>query len=283
MRVEFYTPEYQSNDARFAAATFGFVGHEDENDSACIVFPKEINGIMIQGTYEECLRQIPNGEWKAGIVLLGNAGNENAFVKALSKKVRAPLVGGGAAIHPKTGEKGLITGKGQAAVFLIDDTRYQFEVSCENIHHDILSEHEITFRDARVIEAIDGQEPKEWLKNQKEKLGLAEDDFEHLTLADSSGINAHLSECDGKICSGRDLTSRMQLRYVSEDKVWERMQAFYNDKDAIVFGCAGLKGILPAKLKTEGVGLFLFGEVCTKDNKSEFGNLMLSKIKVCER
>ena len=56
------------------------------------------------------------------------------------------------------------------------------------------------------------------------------------------------------------------------------MHAFYDDPDAIVFGCAGLSGLLDKPLDTDSLGLFLFGEVCTVDGVAEFGNLMLSKL-----
>lgn len=40
----------------------------------------------------------------------------------------------------------------------------------------------------------------------------------------------------------------MTLRLAKPDTVLPRMQAFYDDPDALIFGCAGLKGILPAEL-----------------------------------
>ena len=284
MKMMFYTPEYGVVENVFGAATFGFVGAEDETCGKAMAFPEDVQGMLIHGSYEECLQQIPEGRsWQAGIVLLGNAGGENEFIRGLAKKVQAPLTGGGAAIHPGSGESGLITGHNQAAVLLLSDERYEIEVCCENIHSDILGEHEITFTDPRVIEKIDGQEPIGWLLARKKELGLAPEDFEHLTFADAYGVNAHLSEKNGQICSGRDLQKHMYLRYVPAEKVLARMQAFYDDKDAIVFGCAGLKGILPEHLKAQGLGLFLFGEVCTIDGYSEFGNLMLSKIRICRK
>lgn len=282
MKIEFYTPSYGVT-KNFGAATFGFVGAEDETKKAIISHSADVNGVMICGTYEECLEKIPEGTWDVGIVFLGNSGNENWFVHALSKKINAPLVGGGAAINPTTGESGLITASSQAAVLLIADDNYNFEVCYKNIHEDILGEHEITFSNPRVIDKIDGVEAGAWLKEKKAALGLSENDFEHLTFSDMNGINAHLSCVDGKICSGRDVAPKMQLRYVAEKDVWDRMHAFYNDKDAIVFGCAGLKGILPEKLGTEGIGLFMFGEVCTTDSVSEFGNLMLSKLRITKK
>ncbi len=84
----------------------------------------------------------------------------------------------------------------------MEDDRYEFEVCCENIHYDILSEHDITYTDPRVMDLIDGQDAGEWLRAKKEAMGIA---------------------------------------------------------------------------------LFLFGEVCTKGEVSEFGNLMLSKICIRKR
>ena len=72
----------------------------------------------------------------------------------------------------------------------------------------------------------------------------------------------------------------MKLRYVKQETVYETMRAFYDDEDAIVFGCAGLSGLLEKPLDTKSLGLFLFGEVCTVNGKPEFGNLMLSKLKI---
>ena len=280
MKMIFYTPVYGGSDG-FGAASFGFAGAEDENALNKVICPIEIEGVILSGTYEECLKNVPYEKWQAGIVLLGNAGNENNFIKALSEKTGVPLVGGSAAINALTGEKGLIAGRGEAAVFLINDSRYDFEVISENIH-DVLSEHKISFS-GRWINEIDDCDAKEWILKQKEKYGIKKDDFEHLTLSDAYGINAHLSEVDGRIFSGRDLSETMYLRYIAHDKVQGKIQRFYDDKDAIIFGCAGLKGILDSGLECPGMGLFMFGEVCTISGHSDFGNLMLSKLRIRHR
>lgn len=102
-------------------------------------------------------------------------------------------------------------------------------------------------------------------------------------MSDTYGINAHLSEVDGKIFSGRDLSEKMYLRYIDHDEVQGKIQKFYDDKDAVIFGCAGLKGILDSGLNCSGTGLFMFGEVCTIAGHSDFGNLMLSKLRVIKK
>ena len=280
MKMVFYTPAHGCAGG-FGAASFGFAGAEDETVANKMVCPFEIDGVMLSGTYRACLENIPEGEWQAGVVLLGNAGDENNFIRALSEKTGTAFVGGAAAIHPLTGEKGLITGRGEAAVFLIRDSRYDFEVVSENIHT-AMSEHKVSYS-GRWIDEIDGCDAKAWLCAQKEKYGIEKDDFEHLTLSDEHGINVHLSEVDGRIFSGCDLADNMFLRYVAPGEVQEKIQKFYDDKDAVVFGCAGLKGILDSGLSCPGTGLFMFGEVCTVSGYSDFGNLMLSKLRVLKR
>jgi hypothetical protein len=60
----------------------------------------------------------------------------------------------------------------------------------------------------------------------------------------------------------------MYLRYISQNEVQGEIQEFYDDKDAVIFGCAGL---------------FMFGEVCTVNGYSDFGNLMLSKLRIINK
>lgn len=276
MKLTFYTPSYKTAEG-FGGATFGFAGAEDENLTLAKTFAEDINGTVLSGSYSEILENIPDGTWQAGIVLLGNAGNENEFVRTLSEKIKAPLVGGSGAICPKTGESALITAHGEAAVFLISDDKFDVTVIGENVHYDILSEHNLTFT-GRFIDTIDSYDALAWYNEKRTNLGIAESDFEHLTLTDSHGINAHLSIRDGKLFSGRDLDETMSLRYLPKDKAQERIQAFYDEDNAIIFGCAGLKQTLSGGIPTNGLGLFMFGEVCTLNGHSDFGNLMLSKI-----
>lgn len=281
MKLNFYTPSFEDADG-FGGATFGFAGAEDERVARSECFPEDIKGTAICGTYQEVLENIPEGNVQAAIVLLGNGGDENTFIRALRKKIQAPLVGGSGAICPETGKSALIYGGNQVAVFLINDDRFDVVVSCENVHHDVVSKHTITF-DGRYITAIDGEDAVNWYNAKRKSYGLSEDDFEHLTLSDTENINAHLSIRDGRLFSGRDLSDEMLLRYLPKDLAQRRIQEFYDDKNTIIFGCAGLKQTLSARLHTDGLGLFMFGEVCSTENHSDFGNLMLSKIKFIKK
>ena len=193
------------------------------------------------------------------------------------------MAGGAAAIDPVTGRSHLIPGGGEAAVLLLEDERYQFEAVTENLHTTLLERCTLTFSDPRVIDTINGCDALAWYREQRAALGFGETDFEHVTLTDPLGVNAHLSCEGGKLVSGRDLCPQMTLRLAKPDTVLPRMQAFYDDPDALIFGCAGLKGILPAELHSPGLGLFLFGEVCTVNDQAEFGNLMLSKLRITKQ
>lgn len=286
-KIVFFTPDNKVTGEFFGAATFGIAGDEfgdiyaDDN----ISLPYELEGIKSTGDYEFVLDQAESikekYKIKIAIVLTGNAGGENGFLKNLSSVINCPIVGGGAAINLETGQAGLLNQSGAevSAIFITDDG-YEFKTTYMNIHSNIVREHTLGFSDKRVLDTVDGEPTQSWLKAKKHELGFDSADFEHITFATTSGINAHLSMNDGKVFSGRDLEERMVLRYIDKNDVDSQMQSFYQDDDAIIFGCAGLRGILTAPLTTRSIGLFMFGEICDVDGKVEFGNLMLSKIKI---
>lgn len=264
----------------FGCASLGLPGVCSNDENIVVTFEKDLRGITLTGSYEKMLQKAKTVTEPvlAAIVVFGNAGGENAFLAQLQRIFSCPMVGGGAAIDGKTGKAGLIPGGGKGAVFLITDARYTYEAVTENIHGEILEECTLTFSDPRTLLTINGQDADSFLAGYRQKLGLGENDFEHLTLSDTRNVNAHLSRAEGVIKSGRDLREQMILRYVPQQTVYEKMAAFYDDPNAIVFGCAGLSGLLEKPLSPPSLGLFLFGEVCTVDGIAEFGNLMLSKL-----
>ena len=264
----------------FGCASLGLPG-VCSNDEKCVVTdPRKLEAVELTGTYAEVLAAVQTVEKpvQAAIVLFGNVGGENAFLAELQKKIRCPMVGGGAAIDFATNTAGLITGRGEVALLLITDDRYTYETETLCIHDEILATCQLTLEDPRTVLTIDGVDAVKFYNAKRQELGLAETDFEHLTLSDMRGVNAHLSIPGDKLKSGRDLQQTMLLRYVDHDKVYDTMRNFYDDPEAIVFGCAGLSGLLDKPLDTASLGLFLFGEVCMADGYAEFGNLMLSKL-----
>ena len=283
-KIVFYMPKHVPSDDIFGSATLGFAGNPGCACDFAVEYCKAPKGIVLNGDYETILSDIPNQNYIAAIVLFGNAGGENAFVQKLFEKVKCPVVGGGAAMDGERG--GLIAGGGKASVFLITDERFEARVATKNIHGYVLGPCKVDFFETnpRVVTAIDGIEPREWLTKQKSALGICENDFEHFTLSDINGVNAHLS-WDGKnIVSGRDLEHDMIARYVKPEEVYQSVLDFYNDdENTIVFGCAGIKGITGEIPKISSLGLYMYGEVSTTEHGAEFGNLMLSKLTLIEK
>ena len=278
-KIVFYEPNYAPGEDMFGAATLGFAGKSTDKEDEAYEFPISLQGIQLNGSYQEILSRIPGKEYKLAIVLFGNAGGENLFLQELSRKLNCPIIGGGAAMDGERG--GLIAGAGQASVLLIDDENYDVQIEMKNIHTHVLGTCKVEFDDPRVIKTIDGMEPALWLKNQKNILGIEETDFEHFTLSDKNGVNAHLSKNGDFIVSGRDLESEMLVRYVKPEEVYESVYSFYNDEeDTIIFGCAGLKAITGEITPIKSLGLYLFGEICMAEDRAVFGNLMLSKLRL---
>lgn len=166
---------------------------------------------------------------------------------------------------------------------LITDDRYTYEAVTKCIYTDILEECTVTTADPRTILTINGVDAAVFLAEKRQQLGLVDTDFEHLTLSDMNGVNAHLSSDNGIIKSGRDVCEKMLLRYITHEQVYNAIEEFNDDENAIVFGCAGLSGLLDTPLETNSLGLFLFGEVCTVNGKAGFGNLMLSKLGIAKK
>lgn len=280
MKLTFATP--CAFDSTVLSASFGLSGAPAPDAPAACSYPLELQGDLFTGSYEEILNAVHDG-YQAGIVVLGNAGGEDDFIRALQAKAGCPLTGGAAAIDPVTGKAGLIMGGGQAAVYLIRDDRYHISVVSQNIHETILGTHHIETDGPRVFKTIDGEDALTWYNAQRAKYGIGENDFEHLTFSDTLGVNAHMSLLGGRLVAGRNLEQTMVLRLVEKEHVFPRMDSFYNEENALVFGCAGLKGILPQPILQPVTGMFMFGEVCTLDGISKFGNLMLSKLLVKPR
>lgn len=273
------TPAWDIADG-FGCASLGLAGTCDNTESRVLVYGKELEGTVLTGNYDAVLEQVKMVQKPvfAAIILFGNAGGENRFMGELQQFIKCPVVGGGAAIDSTTGRAALLTGNGQVAAFLITDARYTYRAVTQCVHDHVLGEVKLTLADPRTILAINGKNAADFLMEKRKALGLKETDFEHLTISDLRNVNAHLSYVDGVIKSGRDVQDTMLLRCVDHEKVYDRMRAFYDDENAIVFGCAGLSGLLDRPLDTASLGLFLFGEVCTVDGVAEFGNLMLSKL-----
>ena len=268
----------------FGCASLGLAGVCGNDEARVVTDARELEALELTGTYGQILQAVQALEdkaaVKAAVIVFGNVGGENAFLAKLQEYITCLIVGGGAAIDFATNTAGLVTGGGEAALLLITDDRYTYTTEMKCIHDQILGTVELTLADPRTILTINGEDAVTFYNRKRAEFNLAETDFEHLTLSDLNHVNAHLSKPGEQIKSGRDLQEKMILRYVEHAGVYESIRSFYDDPDAVVFGCAGLSGILNKPLDTKSLGLFLFGEVCVAAGRAEFGNLMLSKLRI---
>ena len=107
-------------------------------------------------------------------------------------------------------------------------------------------------------------------------------DCESITLSDLRGRNIHASFAGERLHTGADLPEGgwLELRTVSRTDAAKRLAAFCAVPDALVFGCAGLRGLLHAPLPVAPGTLvgFMFGELVTLAGRPQFGNLMAVKL-----
>ena len=282
MKISYYGPHCVQTEGRsFGSMTYGFPDTEVFTDE--IRFSQELDGECLYGSYAGCLglARRMGSRAKAAIVFTNNKGGENAFLQVLSEILSCPVAGGGAAVGDDPTVTGLPVSDAQAGIFLITEPDLSIKAEFENIHSHIIGECDLGFTDPRILETVNGENAAEFLRSVKARYGFAETDYEHITFSTLEGVNAHLNRSDGvNIRSGRDLQQRMLLRYVEPDEVQKKIESFYSDKDTIIFGCAGLRGIMDSTFRTESFGGFFFGEICTVNGHADFGNLMLSRLRI---
>ena len=282
MRIAFYGPHCRKiNGDVFGSMTYGFTDTDVFSEE--VRHYTDLEGDSVYGSYEECLSLArSSGEkTKAAVIFTNNMGGENAFVEALSGVLACPVAGGGAAIGDDPTVGSLPLQDARAGLFCITDPRVSIKAEYENIHSHIIGEYELGFTDPRVLDTVNGENAADFLRTIKTRYGFAENDFEHITFSTMEGINAHLNRNDGiNIRSGRDLQQRMLLRYVDANEVQDRIERFYSERNTVVFGCAGLRGIMDHSFRAESFGGFFFGEICFVNNHADFGNLMLSRLHI---
>ena len=276
MKIGFYTKPEMAGEVDFGCLTQGF----SDAAEGIRALPLDLQGDTYFGSYDGALefaKAHADGA-KAAVVFTDGAGGENRFVRELSSLLRCPVAGGGAARTFGSTGQGFCAGHGDIAVCVINADNVSCRAQMQNLHTNILGECVLELDGLRTVTKINGVDAARFLREQKEKQGFAPNDFERLTLSTPEHVNAHLSEVDGVIRSGRDLQENMLLRCVVPGAYQETFEQFYRQDNSLVFGCAGLKAILDRPFASTCAGAFLFGEICALQDGSDFGNLMLSRL-----
>ncbi len=297
-KITFYTPAFdeKSLTSAFGCATLGFNDAGQwvlPDQAASIDFPLELDGTVFTGSYEEVKARIAAFEnpssVKAGMVLFGNCGGEEAFLAALIERFPGtPFAGGSPAIGGDGQIGRMIGGPAQVSVFLITDQDYEITVTAGVPHYDLVEKLTVLGDDPRLVEKVrraDGSEAEfvTVLDDHAAEYGVTANKTELLAINDGRGRNMHLVDQGGCYAVGANLPAdrKVEMRHVTYELAYDRMKAFYQSPASIIFGCAGLKGLLGDKsyLAASGtVGLFMFGEVMTNQGGPQFANLSLSRM-----
>ena len=104
MDLIFVTPVQELLPGAFGAASYGMTGCWDPVVPDTQRFARDVRGTALTGSYADILAQLPASAPQAAIVLFGNAGGENAFLRELHRRLPCPMAGGAAAIDPAAGK-----------------------------------------------------------------------------------------------------------------------------------------------------------------------------------
>lgn len=292
----FWTPSQPppTREGTFGCAVHGWAGAgawKGPEEPSTITFPRKVQGQVFSGTYDAvALLAIEAARMhrpSAAIALFARADGMEAFLARLQAGVgRLPVTGGGAARRDGVTYGAVLPDAEDVALLLV--TRGTCEVGSANLHVRHGPPVEFQHDGPRRITALRFQGETTWhpaavfyRKLQKES-GRPEHDCESLALSDPHGRNVHAAFDGPALATGSDLPDGPLLCLGRTDPhaLHKGMEEFCANPSAMVFACAGLRGLLPGPVRT-GPGTiagFMFGEVVSSAQGAGFGNLMLSKL-----
>jgi hypothetical protein len=295
----FWTPGHapENNAGLFGCASHGVassgVWREPDAD-ASETWTTSLSGDVVTGTYDEVIAELTllSKEPTAAIILFAKGTGMESFLHSWHTLFSdAPVVGGAAARGADQTQSELLPSSADLAVLLIDSGRWRAEAL--NVHDVEALPLEFRADGTRRITHLRPLGTKEWQAAvdvfawQQEACGRLADDFESITLSDTNGRNIHCSIDGDHLQSGADLPEggHLDFRVVTPEEAAKRLARFCSEPDTLVFGCAGLRGLLDEPLAVASGTLvgFMFGELVSLANGPQFGNLMAARLTpVCD-
>jgi hypothetical protein len=275
----------------FGCGVEGVAGNDGATVRQWGIYPV---GEVLAGTYDSVLEELGGlvgGGFHpdAAVVFFAKApGMEDFLRQAAMLLPGTPFGGGGAAFNPAIGSGELMPAAKDVILLLIKDDRYRFTNFWRNVHE--ATGRSVSFRasDTRTIlalrdEAVD-QPAKDWYDVNNKALGFRQESYENLVLASPEGWNLHASpEGEFALHMGTNLPcgGELMVRMISDGAATERVTAFCNNENTLVFGCAGLQSLLvkPVQPGDSTLAGYLHGEVITVNGSPRFTNLMMSGLK----
>lgn len=284
--IRFWTPGHAPADDghTFGCATHGLAGPGlwvAPTDSNHAEWPTRLTGTTLAGTYAGVLAQLehlPQPPAAAVVVFASGTGTE-AFLERWAALLPGVPVVGGAAACPE-----LRPTAADVAVLLIQTGRWRAETL--NAHDATAVTVAVKPGDPRALSELrrlpDGpwESAAEFYRARQREHRVT--DCETVTFSDVGGRNIHCSLAGETLRSGANLPAdcRLTLRTVSRTQAAARLAAFCSVPNTLVFGCAGLRGLLDAPLPVAPGTLvgFMFGELVTLGGRPQFGNLMAARL-----
>ncbi len=293
-RIAFWTPGNMpiEDGQTFGCAAHGFCDAStwvNPDEKACMIWEHQVKGEVLSGTYHAVLSKVKELTFmpKVAIAVFTRPQGMEAFLASLIEILpELRMVGGGAAVG--AGQcSGEVMPKAEEVAILLPVEDNLLCIS-KNIHQQtgtwchVKALTDRSFQKIKLQNIGEYENAVDFYKKEQKNRGIDENDFESMTFCDALGRNIHCSIADGIISTGANLPADgiLQLVATSTNSAREEMLAFFSQKNAFIFGCAGLRSLLREQIVTQegSVAGFMFGEIVMPKNQAVFGNLMMAAL-----
>jgi hypothetical protein len=273
-------------------ASHGFAAHHawfGLEVADAVDWPTALSGDVLAGSYAEVLGRLRGRPVKpaAVIALFAHATGMEAFLDECHSVLGAtPMVGGGAARGAGQTHGELLPAAADVSMLLITQGTWRAETV--NVHGATATALESRGSGPRSITHLRRKGLGDWqpaaaaFRALQAEHGRAGADCESISLCDRRGRNVHCSFAVDGLHTDADLPAagHLMLRTVSRSEASGRLTEFCSVPGALVFGCAGLRGLLDAPIAVAPGALagFVFGELVTLEGQPRFGNLMAARL-----
>jgi len=294
LKFAFWTPGSapSAGDPIFGCASHGLLapGFWIGPDEPGLAFASaRFKGQVLTGRYGEVLERLPHIPFapRGAIVLFTCGVGVETFLERWRRLLpEVPVVGGAAARSVGQDRGELVPATEEVAVLLLSEGEWKVETM--NPYETRGPAWELRQNGPRSIEQLRKPGESRWesastaFRALQTEFGYGSNDCESLTFSDLNGRNLHCSLAGECLHVGADLPAQggLFLRTITPAQVAQQLNNFCEEPNAVVFACAGLRGLVnaPPGIGKDTLVGFMFGELVTLANRPQFGNLMVARL-----
>jgi len=269
------------------------LGNSPEETSGTIQFPSlapshpflsgiEVEGEVYSGSYADVRKTLMERDTPpAALLILGVKGTGmETFLRSLPKELQElPIAGGVVAREDLTGRGDMHPRCEDLTVLALQSGNWTARTVAFHLPTGIFLR--IQSDSPRTIRNIErnGQliPAPEWLAQTAVRLGVQDSFWDRLAFRTPEGRLLHASEGTDGIQLGADLPVTGNLELAILDEAWGRSHLGILPEGSLVFGCAGLHGLLSAARPWHThPTAYMYGEVLTLKHAPAFANLSFS-------